>query len=155
MAGSSVKDTDKGLADLVRRASSIKGSVTVGIHAPEGAEPDGDMTVAEVATINEFGGTNNHPPPRPFIRGWADAKEAENRAAVLAMAQQILANRVSAQQGLERLGLKFVAGIQAYMVAGVPPPNAQSTIDRKGSSTPLINTGQMKSAVRHKVEGTE
>ena len=37
--------------------------------------------------------------------------------------------------------------------AGIAPPLKPATIARKGSSTPLINTGQLRSAITWRVEG--
>lgn len=49
----------------------------------------------------------------------------------------------------EFLASKMVEEIQS----GIPPALAQSTIDAKGSSTPLIDTGQMMGDITSKVTG--
>jgi hypothetical protein len=148
-----VKDTDKGAKALVARVQKAAGPLvlTVGVHGEEGgaATQDGKTTVGDVATANEFGlGV----PERSFIRAWADEQEAENQAALRKIGEAVTKGTLpSAEVGLERLGLKMVGEIQARIAGGIDPPNAPATIARKGSSTPLINYGQLRSSVRHKV----
>lgn len=146
-----VTDIDRGAKSLLARMAKSKGlSLTVGIHDSEGGASEGPLTVAEVATIHEFGtGTI---PARSFLGAWADEKDSENKALIKAIGEQVVKG-LDAKTGLDRLGLKFVGSIQGRISQGIPPPNAPSTIAAKGSSTPLINTGQLRSSIRHKVEG--
>lgn len=151
MAGVSFKDTDKGLKALFARLANGKAlALTVGIHDTEAGGPSGDgkLTVGEVATINEYGlGV----PERSFLRAWADANEGPNLEILRRIGQAVLKGKGTARQGLDQAGLKFVGDIQARIAAGIPPANAASTIQQKGSSTPLIDTGQLRASIRHKI----
>jgi hypothetical protein len=70
------------------------------------------------------------------------------------MAQAVIAGKVpNVRVALDRLGAKFVGDIQRRIKAHIPPPLQQSTIDRKGSSTPLIDTGVLWSSITHEVKG--
>lgn len=150
MAGG-FSDQDKGWKALRKRLGDALGlSVTVGVHAPEGAKLDGKLTVAELATIQEYGlGV----PERSFIRAWADDMRAENDIALRKIAQAIIKGKYDGRTGLDRFGLLCVGQIQTRISNGIPPANAPSTIKRKGSSTPLIDDGQLRSAIRHQVHG--
>lgn len=53
---------------------------------------------------------------------------------------------------LERVGLWAQGSIQQRISDGIPPPNAESTIRRKGSSTPLIDTGQLRTSIKYRVK---
>lgn len=156
MAGN-VKDTDKGWKALRARLGAANDLiVTVGVHAPEGAKPadpeaESPITVSEIATIHEYGMGNS--PERSFIRAWADQKAAENDMALRKIAQAIIQGKYDGRTGLERFGLLAVGQIQTRISNGIPPPNAESTIRQKGSSTPLIKTGHLRSAIRHLVRG--
>jgi hypothetical protein len=162
MAGT-VTDTDAGYKALFRRLEDAKGLVlTVGVHGPEGAaehaveEGEPPLTVADVATIHEYGLGNN--PERSFIRAWADENKSQNEQTLLKIGQACVRGRYDATTGLNRAGLLFVAQIQRRIRAGIAPPLSPVTIARKGSSTPLINTGQLWTSIRHKVgkdDGTE
>lgn len=50
---------------------------------------------------------------------------------------------------LEQVGLIAVAKVQQKIVDVRTPPNAPSTIRKKGSSNPLIDTGAMRQSVSH------
>lgn len=149
----SVSDKDNGFAALFKRLGQTKPVVlTVGIQAEEASNPDGSgkTTIGEIATINEFGiGV----PERSFIRAWADENEPKNLEVLRKIGESVVTGKgPTPDQGLNQAGLRFVGDIQARISAGIGPPNAASTIARKGSSVPLIDTGQLRSSIRHKVE---
>jgi hypothetical protein len=52
---------------------------------------------------------------------------------------------------LDRLGAKVAALLQNRISAGIDPPNSAATIARKGSSKPLVDTGQLKAAITWRV----
>ena len=102
------------------------------------------------AIWNEFG--TRRIPARPFVR----TSMRNNRKKYLAMARadakQILAGKMTAQQSLSRIGIVAQGDMQMSIVNGGWTPNAASTIRRKGSSRPLIDTGKMRQAVTWVVE---
>lgn len=147
-----VKDTDRGFRNLIRALGKDKELVlTVGVHGPEGgvpAEGDSRLTVTEVATIHEYGlGV----PERSFIRGWADETRTENEDNLRKIAEAVVKGKFDLRTGLERYGLRCVGSVQRRISGNIPPPLAQVTIDRKGSSVALIDTGQLRSSIRHQV----
>lgn len=52
---------------------------------------------------------------------------------------------------LEAVGLVAVGAVKQYMTELKTPPNAASTIRKKGSSNPLIADGHMRASVTHAV----
>lgn len=154
------KDTDRGLEALKARIGKAAAArVSVGIHEAEGAEEteDGEATVLDVAAFNEFGGENDNPPRRSFIADWADENSEEHKELLRRSAAAVVKGTLpSTTVALERLGLRFVGDVQKRIVAGIEPENAESTIAKKGSSTPLINHGQLLGSVTHQVtQGAE
>src|SRR5688572_7737129 len=139
----------------MKRLEQAGAGVTVGVHEAEGsASADGGdgETVLDVACINEFGGPDNNPPARSFIGAWSDENEDKNREALGKIGEALIKGTVPRLDvGLERFGLLAVADAQRRMVDGIAPPNADSTVARKGSSTPLIAGGQLKSSITHQV----
>lgn len=136
----------------MRGLASARGlSLTVGVHAAEGGagHTGSKLSVAEIATIHEYGlGTS---PQRSFIRAWADSRKAEHQRMLKIIGENVVKGRYDAATGLARLGNLFVGEVQARISGGIPPPNAPSTVARKGSSKPLINTGQLRSSIRFRV----
>jgi hypothetical protein len=150
---SSVKSADHGAKALLERAMRLaQGTeLQVGILEKGNAAANGadGLTVADVATFNEFGlGV----PERSFIRGWYDENLTQNRADWSKLHKQVLRGEISEAQAMQRLGLKFVGDIQKRIVAGIAPENARSTVKAKGSSTPLVDSGQLKSSVTYEVK---
>jgi hypothetical protein len=155
-----VRDIDRGFAAMLRRLTRAaqEHELTVGIHEVEGSEPKkesdgetGPATLAEIASYHEFGlGV----PRRSFIADWADENKARHEEQLRKMAQAIVAGKVdSPETGLARLGALYVGEVQRRIAQGIDPPLAESTIKRKGSSKPLIDTGQLRTAITYYVDG--
>jgi hypothetical protein len=149
---SRVTDTDKGYAAMRRRVTGAQAQLTVGIHEAEGAaskEGADGTTVLEVAAYHEFGlGV----PRRSFIADWEDEAAEKHKQQLSAKAKAVIAGTVpSVEQGLERLGNLYVGEVQKRIADGIDPPLAESTIRRKDSSKPLIDTGQLRSSIAYRV----
>lgn len=152
--GGHVDDKDHGFKKLRERiAKQGRVSVTVGIHEAEGSKPhegQGGLTVEDVGVFHEYGTVTI--PQRSFLRGWADENETANKERLQKIAQAVLKGAIpSAEIGLERFGLYAVGSIQRRISDGIEPPLAASTIKRKGSSVPLIDTGQLRSSITHRI----
>jgi hypothetical protein len=153
--GGGVKDRDHGYQKLFRRLAEPAGNVTVGVHEDRGGVPhgDSDLSIVDIWTIHEFGAPGAGIPERSFIRGWFDERKEENEAALRKIALAVLDGRVaSVSQGLDRFGVLCTGGVQKRIAVGIDPPNAPLTVALKGSSKPLIDTGQLRSSIAHKVE---
>lgn len=112
------------------------------------------MSTGAIAAVHEFGATISRDiriPERSWLRGWFDGNLDANRTTLKNLARRIVLGKLTEEQALELAGTKFKGDIQARIARGVPPPNAPSTIARKGSSVPLIDTGQLRAAVTYKV----
>lgn len=139
------------IADALRRIGSLMGTeINAGITGAPGASRHGDtsLTVADVAYRNEFGiGV----PERPWMR-MTNAQQKYVWFRLCAdIVQKTAKDQDRAERGLRRLGLRMISDYKATIRAGVSPPNSAETIERKGSSKPLIDTGQMINAHRAEV----
>lgn len=158
-----VKTKDKGAKALLERAK-IKATVKVGVIGAGAAAPKEDKdeagniftpeagdTVADVATANEFGlGV----PERPFVRGYVDENEAQIKEWERKVGVMLLdgRRRRGPKPTMELFGLQVASGMQERIDQGIPPANSPATIERKGSSKPLVNTGQLKSSITYEVK---
>ena len=155
-----VTDRDRGYKDLRKRLfGTANPKISVGIleadaDAPaKGGSKDEPLTILEVAIINEFGSEDGkHPPARSFIRAWFDGARGDIQERLNKEMLGVVAGKRTKEQALDRVGLWAVGEIQKRIAAGIDPANADSTIARKGSSTPLIDTGQLRSSISYKVE---
>lgn len=128
----------KSIAERLKQAATLE--VRVGVLGTGGSRESG-LTNADLMVIHEFG-TENVPERAP-LRTTFDAKHREWVILSKKLLSALIAGRVETEQALGLLGAQAVADIQAQIRAGLPPPNAPSTIRRKGSSTPLIDTGRL------------
>jgi hypothetical protein len=145
-----VKDEDHGYRELVKRVFGLhtEARIDVGILEDE-AHGDDAITMLELGTIHEFG--TDTIPERSFIRAWFDEEEPELRIKFAELMKSVVEGKRTKDEILELMGLYCVGRIQARMSEGVPPPNAPSTVARKHSSTPLIDTGILRSSVSYRV----
>lgn len=138
----------KGIKDLLKRLEK-EGSVDVGILAGEGKHEDSDLTVAQVGFFHEFGTVLV--PERSFIRSTINGKAKEIKKVAAAQYKKVLNGKITNEQGLGILGA-FTAGlIQETFTSNNWVPNSEATQRIKGSSTPLIDTGQLRQSISFKV----
>lgn len=151
-------------------------TITVGIHGDDGSErhaandSTNELTVADIGTFHEFGvgpfqvtggfsgdgalGGHEHPgiPQRSFIRAWYDENHDFIAKTMQAQMKLAISGKITPEVAAERIALAFEGSVKQRISRGIPPPNAQSTIERKGSSKPLIDTGQLRNSIRGRVE---
>jgi len=149
---SKIRDTDKGYRATIKRIDGIgKANVTVGIHASDGAAKEGDgATVLDVAVWAEFG--TDTEPERSWLRAWFEANREIGTKKLTEFLARVVAGKLTKKQALEQFGAWAQGGIQQRIADGIEPANAPSTIEQKGSSKPLINTGQFRASIHFKVD---
>ena len=132
----SIKIDDK---DIYKQLKKQNGKIEVGFFEGE-KYPDG-KSVAEVAAFNEFGG--GHTPPRPFMRTLVQ----NHRKIWRKILQDELPKEDNAHTALATLAEYMVDDLKDYIKIWTYPPNAPSTIAKKGFNDPLVDTGRMMDSV--------
>lgn len=139
-------DRDRGWKKLItelKKANDASRAV-VGIFGEDAVKDHGGVPNIDIAEKNEFGvGV----PERSFIRATVDQKEKEIQGQMKASFLSVIDKKSTFKQALEQIGLYVEGQIKKRIAGGIPPPNAPSTIAKKGSSTPLIDTGQLRASV--------
>jgi hypothetical protein len=147
----SVKDVDRGYAKRVQAIVKAGAGPTVtyvgvlGANAEKEHKGSPGMTVSDLATIHEFGlGV----PERSFLRAWFDSNRASIEVTLRAAHRQVLLGKLTPKRAGELIGLKFAGEVQKYIAEGhVQPPLSEQTVKKKGSSVPLVDTGQLRAAI--------
>ena len=151
------------LSRFDKRLQQLKTSkqLLVGVPASAGTEKDG-MPLARLAYIHEFGATIDHPngakiiiPERSFLRAPLKANLPKYRKAFEWFVSRALDSQITMDQALSQAGLMMVRDCQEAISQGIGPPLARSTIARKGSSKPLIDTGRLRQAITYQVTDDE
>jgi hypothetical protein len=129
------------------------------------------ISAVELAAIHEFGSPRAGVPQRSFIRRTFEQNREEVAKKIAELASQFVFSRTrstlrslafwkrqkprpSAARALGRLGAWGATLVKKTITtgAGVPPPNAPATIERKGSRRPLVDTGRLLGAITWEVE---
>lgn len=133
----------KKLADLRRRIESKK-KVYVGLPASSGSYDTGE-TVVGVGAANEFG--TRRIPERSFLRVPLAASQDKIRNAFRRQMPKVLSGDLTFDQLLNQVGALGASVSQEAISAGIAPENAPSTVAKKGSSKPLVDTGRLRQAI--------
>lgn len=112
--------------------------------------PDG-TPVAYVATIHEFGTSDGHVPSRPFMRPAVADNGPEWMEQLGAGARAALQGSTSPSAVLEVVAAKAAGDVAKKIAAVTSPTLAPATVRRKGSTKPLVDTGQMIQSVTYRV----
>lgn len=143
MPASKVTDRDLGFKKTMRKIRRLeKRKVRIGWSKP---------AIATRAAINELGAPVANIPARPFIRPAIDAGSSTMERALQTGVDMIFEGK-SVHFAAEKMGEAIKAEIQANIDKGVPPPNKQSTVDKKGFDHPLVDSGDMRDTIEVKVE---
>lgn len=136
------------LAKFKQLIEQIKASgekaVYVGFPAEfnEKVEGSDNFNLASLAAVLEFG--NERIPSRPFLRQTL----AENQEKYTALFVKLFESGVSIDKIYEQIALIAQGDVQQNIVNGKWTANAPSTIKRKKSSKPLIDTGKLRQSVK-------
>jgi hypothetical protein len=166
--GVRIRDKDRGMKrirSVLRQAQMRRKVVVVGwLDDGKGGEDhdaaDG-LTVAQLAAVHEYGAeieTTNGTiviPARAPLRTTMDEQRDANVKKLRVLATAVLEGRIELDKALNIFGVDMVGQVVKRIRVGLPPPNAPSTIARKGSSKPLIDTAQLVQSVQHIVRERE
>jgi len=135
-------DVRQALKKMVTEAT-----VTIGIHESAGEHEGGISNAALGATLH-YGTEDGRIPARP----WLDVGVATGNKEYLQLIADGFEDGLDHDLILEQVGLVAVGKVQAYMVELKEPPNAPSTIEKKGDDNPLIDDGVLRQSVTSVVQ---
>lgn len=112
------------------------------------------------AIYNEFGtrggrsggGWGGPIPERPFMRNAMQNNRSRYTEAMKSSVASIMTGKTNLRAILAKLGALAAGDIQKEITALQSPPNSPVTIALKGSSNPLIDSGEMRGSVTWKID---
>ena len=154
-----VTEVDRGWGALKKTLELIKASnggavVNVGFvgdKAHQAHPGTGGLTNNELGMVHEFGSPAAGIPERSFLRSTFDEQRPAYKELARKLCRAVIERKMSVPTALKVLGLKAESDVRAKIRSHIPPPNSPATIAAKGSSTPLIDTGQMVNAIASQV----
>ncbi|MED6004935.1 MULTISPECIES: hypothetical protein [Enterobacteriaceae] len=140
-----------GVSGLIQRMKDLgKPKVLVGVPSSKNAR-QGASNNATIAAVHELGAPSKNIPARPFL---VPVVQGNSEKYISLMAQgfrNALRDQEKIKQVYEKIGLVISNDVKAYIVSGNFVPLKQSTIDAKGSSKPLIDTGELRNSISYEV----
>ena len=91
-------------------------------------------------------------PERAFLRNGYDDGKDEVLDKTQKLIGDVIGGTLSADQLCELVGLLLSGKVKDYATELSSPPNHPYTVDKKGSSNPLVDTGDMIGSITYKVE---
>lgn len=125
-----------------------KKEVRIGFQHGDATSEDG-TDICDIAMWNEMGTV--HSPSRPFLRNSVDNNVPQIKSFVKSQ-KDVFIRSGNAETVLKNIGLFQKDLIQNEIVSGSFAPNAESTIKKKGSDKPLIDTGRMRQSVNYVIK---
>lgn len=141
-------DLLKDLRDISLSISDIP-SIKVGVPK-EGAYPDG-TPIETVGFVNEFGSEANNIPERSFLRSTI----IDNNDKYVEMMEKGLDGVVQGKTDVDTMvnliGITAEGDVKDKITDLKTPPNTESTIKKKKSSNPLVDTGLLRSSIIYEI----
>ena len=111
-------------------------------HKGKGKRAGADLV--DIALYNELG-------TRPVLAQTVAQQGDSIKQASVELIMQVAEGKMKGKQALKNIGVLVKGAVQHQMVEGEFVPNAPSTIRKKGSDKPLIDTGQLRQGVSYKI----
>lgn len=153
-SGVKVIDRDLGWAAIRRNLRQMDNVTTkVGLPAEGAVAGEGEATsmseVATVGVVHEFGAPARNIPERSWLRSVYDENRNRLQRVKAKETGRVIDGKQDARQAIARVGGWFAAQVKAKIRKGPFAPLEPETIARKGSTKPLIDTGQMIQSITH------
>ena len=124
-------------------------TIDVGVIGEGGKYEDSKVTVLDVAKFNEYGTSNI--PARPFIRGAYDSYKDDLTDMMFKYSSAVINGDMAVSMLNKGVGQASADYTREYLTDLSNPPNSPITIKLKGSSNPLIDTGQLRDSIDYEV----
>lgn len=161
------KEKDNGWKKVKAQLSAGDWVANIGFIRPSQmhkSETGETVPMAKLAAIHEYGAVISADksitgkaitiPERSFMRSTMHEKKSEISKRLQKIIVKVLdpQNPISPQKGLATLAQYISQQMKAKIRSGISPGLSQWTIDRKGSSTPLIDTGQLINSIEFDIK---
>lgn len=148
---SEVIDNDKGMKKIFGEIEAADNAYTeIGVHSGETNSEGTSMVL--IAASNEYGTEDGRIPERSYMRSTFDENKSQLGEVQKKQYQKVLDGKSTIKDALSILGMWFETKVKKKIIDLKDPPNAESTIARKGSSNPLVDEGQLHESIRYRVK---
>jgi hypothetical protein len=144
------RDFDHKAFDALKKlAGDSNRVVNVGV-GPGKREPDG-TPLAMIGAVHEFGAPEQGIPERPWLRPAITDNREKYTALNRANLARLMTGEMTFDAALGQLGLMAQGFARQQIQNGAYAPLKPATIKRKGSSKPLIDTGNFLQSITYSI----
>jgi hypothetical protein len=140
--------TDPAAMRRIRKRMKQLGKKAAYVGLPDST--DGDLLMR--GAVHNFGSVSQNIPARPWLTEGANEGVDKYKQVARNKVPRVMDGTMTVQNYYNLLGEIGKSEIQKYIRNGDFVPLAAATIEAKGSSKPLIDTGQMRNAVTYEVK---
>lgn len=151
MAKTTERWTPEGKRFMQELEKLKKLTVKIG-YQDDGKAQGKEVRMLDIAAWNELGTVNM--PARPFMRDSVDNHKQEIEAFAQAQMKRLVGG-ATAENILADMGVMQQALMQNEITQGSFTPDAKSTIRKKKSDKPLIDTGRMRQSIHFIIKKKE
>lgn len=152
-SGGEVRYAPEKFIEKIKRQYKEKFSIAVGFPAGKVGSiqyPDGTPLI-DVAVYNNYGTFNKdgtvHIPPRPFLDVGGLKAVEKTKALRIDLMRRVNEGQIPLEEAADIIGAKAASVVRLTIRNFSDPPNAESTIARKKSDNPLVDTGLLMKSV--------
>lgn len=152
-----IKSTITGVNELKNELNKIVKKldapmVTVGIHEDAADPPEGELTMATLGAVHEFGTDNI--PARPWLEPGFESGLKDYEGIMADGIDETVTKGADIKDALNQVGVFAVGRVQEFMTELKTPALAPATVRRrrKKSSNPLVDEGHMRASVNYKLQ---
>lgn len=110
------------------------------------------IPLAMIAAVHEFGSPEHNIPERSFLRAGIRRGIPKFHQLNADSLRKVVRGEMTVEGSLEKLGVVATGEVKREFVVGKFVPLKPATIRRKGSSRPLIDSGQLRQAVTYQLD---
>lgn len=145
----STSDRDLGAKVLLARVKELHGAVVeAGLFDGEKRPEGGELTVAQIGTVHEFGLPSRNIPERSWLRRAVRERGAAWGRMLDDRIELIVAGQAKVFPSLVAFGEKVASDIRATIDQVLTPPKAEATIRAEGGPLRRTKTGKVKKGAR-------
>jgi phage gpG-like protein len=139
----------KKLSKTLEKLESLKARIGV---LSDVIHPNANMEMWKLAAIHIYGVPALNIPKRDFLFQPTQAKIDKIKKLIQAQMVLLVDGKITAQELFERVATYIQGVSQASFRNNDWAPNSKYTVFKKGSSTPLIDTGTLRRSITYTVE---
>ena len=146
------KEYNGGLKGFLERFKEIgKPKVYIGVPASKNGMHEGGINMATLLALHVLGAPSRGIPQRDPLRPPLIAN-AQRYSDLLALGlKNALANGTDPKLVYEKIGIVAANDVKDYFITGNFKALSEKTIKAKGSSKPLIDTGELRNSISYEV----